>query len=398
MFSNRYELSWNEVIELSAGPRGKPGPSRYPSASLDQAWAEAFWNREFGTNGEFDSFILDAAAALKDDLFESRVFPIVPVYVTSICGEQCLYCNFRARNKGKDIERVRLSDEQLKVEARYLIEEKGLHVLELVYATDPVLRHDSMYRHVEIVQRVLDQYGGGAVGINAEALEENEYRALLNSGLSFVVMWQETYDRDRYRQLHPGDTKKSDFQFRLDGYERMISAGIKQIGLGVLSGLADWKKDWAMLMRHEVYLHEEYGVVPAILGIPRLKPAAGAAVRTSPWIPTRHEFLVTVALHNLFSPHTLPFVNTREDFDLCAELSKGGGCLFTLNCSTIPGGYSLGHRGYQFPTASFDAPVFVPKLRDLGLEPVFRWGFEQHAAMQNRGPQVPQNVSAANCQ
>lgn len=398
MFSNRHMLNWNEVTDLSVQARDGSVYTHLPHAKLDQGWAGAFWNREFGTKGEFDSFILEAAAALKDDLFESRVFPIVPLYVTSICGEQCLYCNFRTGNKGEDIERVRLTDEQLRMEAEYLIEEKGLHVLELVYATDPILRYDSMCRHVEIVQRVLDQHGGGTVGINAEALEENEYRALLHSGLSFVVMWQETYDRDRYQQLHPGGTKKSDLQFRLDGYERMISAGIRQIGLGVLSGLADWKKDWAMLMRHEVYLREEYGVVPAILGIPRLKPATGAAVRTSPWIPTRHEFLVTVALHNVFSPQTMPFVNTREDFDLCAELSKGGGCLFTLNCSTIPGGYSLGHRGYQFPTESFDAPVFAPKLRELGLKPVFRWGFEQHTRTQNRGPQVPQNVSAASCQ
>jgi 2-iminoacetate synthase len=398
MFSNRYELRWNELTTLASHPKRERVHSRLPSSSLDPAWAEALWNPEYGFGGESDSFILEASAALKERLFSSRVFPIVPLYVSSVCAEQCLYCNFRAGNKGTEVERVRLTDEQLRTEAEYLIREKGLRVLELVYASDPALRPDSMCRHVEIVQGLLDEYGGGIVGINAEALEAEEYRALVNSGLAFVVMWQETYDRTRYLQLHPGGIKKRSFEYRMDAYERMISAGIKRIGLGVLSGLADWKKDWAMLMHHESYLYEEYGVAPAILGIPRLKPAAGATLQTSPWIPSRQEFIVTVALHNLFSPRTMPFVNTREDFSLCVDLTRGGGSLFTFNCSTIPGGYSLGHRGYQFPTDSYDAPVYAPLLEKLGRKPLFDWDFEKLDLVMPGVERVPQNVPTGICE
>ena len=68
-----------------------------------------------------------------------------------------------------------------------------------------------------------------------------------------------------------------------------------------------------------------------------------------------------------------PFVSTREDWDLCVELASGGGCLFTLNCSTTPGGYSLQHGGCQFTAHSYDAPIYSAKLRSEGLDPVFNW-------------------------
>ena len=153
----------------------------------------------------------------------------------------------------------------------------------------------------------------------------------------------------------------------------MLAAGIEHVGVGVLSGLSDWKRDWAMLMLHEEYLQQHYGDGATILGTPRLKLAPGALLQESPFTPTREEFLVTVALHNMFSPTTAPFVSTREDWDVCIELARGGGCLFTLNCSTTPGGYSLQRGGCQFTSNSYDAPVYSAKLRSEGLEPIFCW-------------------------
>ena len=141
----------------------------------------------------------------------------------------------------------------------------------------------------------------------------------------------------------------------------------------MLSGLSDWKRDWAMLMLHEEYLRQHYGRGNTILGLPRLKQAPGALFQESPFIPSREKFVVTVALHNIFSPATAPFVSTREDWDVCVELAKGGGCLFTLNCSTTPGGYSLQHGGCQFAAHSYDAPVYSTRLKSEGLDPVFDW-------------------------
>ena len=223
---------------------------------------------------------------------------------------------------------------------------------------------------------MLDSRGGGLVAISAEALDESEYRSLVNAGLSISVLWQETYDKSRYPMLHPGKTKKANFEYRMDAYDRMLLAGVPHVGIGVLSGLAEWRQDWAMLMLHEEYLRQQYGRGATVLGIPRLKRAPGALLQESPFTPTRQEFLVTVALHNIFSPTTAAFVSTREEWDVCVELARGGGCLFTLNCSTTPGGYSLQHGGCQFTSHSYDAPVYSAKLRSEGLEPVFLWNHQ----------------------
>ena len=370
MFSDQYEIVWEEVSELS-GTRPEPLDLLRPQVASD--FVPLLWSEGFGLGGELDRAIIDRSAEVKTALYGGRVFVIAPIYVTSICQEQCLYCNFRAGNKGVGVERRRLTDDELEQEALYLIEQKGLRVLELVYSTDPRMRVDAMCRHVELLRRLLEKHGGGLVGISTEAFEERDYRRLIDAGLCWSVLWQETYDKSRYAVLHPGKTKKANFEYRLDAYEHMLAAGIEHVGLGVLSGLSDWKRDWAMLMVHEEYLRQHYGRGTTILGLPRLKQAPGALFQESPFIPSRQEFLVTVALHNIFSPATAPFVSTREDWDLCVELAKGGGCLFTLNCSTTPGGYKLRHGGCQFAAHSYDAPIYSSRLKSEGLDPVFHW-------------------------
>ncbi len=370
MFSDRYESVWQQVSELSR-TRPKPLDSLGPTAASD--FAPFLWSHGFGEDSELDSAIIAGAARLKTAVYGGQVFVIAPIYVTSICHEQCLYCNFRAGNQGVGVERRRLTSDELEKEARYLIEEKGQMVLELVYASDPGVRVDAMCRHVEMLRRLLEQHGGGLVGISSEAFEEKDYRQLVDAGLCWSVLWQETYDKSRYAALHPGKTKKANFGYRLDAFEAMIAAGVRHVGIGVLSGLSDWRRDWAMLMLHEEYLRKNYGKGPTILGTPRLKSAPGAFLHDSPFTPTRQEFLATIALHNIFSPTTAPFVSTREDWDVCVELAAGGGCLFTLNCSTTPGGYSLHHGGCQFAANSYDAPVYSARLRAAGLDPVFNW-------------------------
>jgi len=370
MFSAHYQAAWDQIADLRQ-QRTRGVAALRPQVAAD--FVPLLWQQELGSSGALDRAIVGRSAALKSALYSGRVFAIVPIYVTSICSEQCLYCNYRGGNKGVGVERRRLSDPELEQEALYLVEQKGLRVLELVYASDPRMRVDAMCRHVELLRRLLDSRGGGLVAISAEALEESEYRRLVDAGLSISVLWQETYDRGRYAMLHPGKTKKANFEYRMDAYERMLLAGVPHVGIGVLSGLADWRQDWAMLMLHEEYLQRQCAHGATVLGIPRLKGAPGALMQGSPFTPTRQEFLATVALHNIFSPTTAAFVSTREEWDVCVELARGGGCLFTLNCSTTPGGYSLQHGGCQFTSHSYDAPVYAAKLRAEGLEPIFLW-------------------------
>jgi len=318
--------------------------------------------------------VLDTSRKIKEKVFKNRIFPIVPVYVSSFCIEHCEYCNYRVENQNKMVKRICLSLNQLEKELKYLIVNKGFRVVELVYGSDPkIISH--IPKHIKLAHSILNETGGGMVGINAQPFSTEEYRILKESGLDFVILWQETYQLEYYKRLHPGKTPKTNFKFRVDSFERMIEAGIRHFGLGVLSGLAPWRKDWLLLTEHERYLFNKYGIKASIVGIPRLKPAIGALIQSTPFIPSDKEFLLVVAVHNLFSPETLPFINTRENFNLCLELAKGGGSLFTFNCSTIPGGYTLGVRGYQFITYNFDINEHLPKLESKGLIPKINWNF-----------------------
>jgi len=370
MFSERYRIACEELAQLRMAQLRSFDSLRSKEVA---DFVPLLWSEELGLGGKLDQSIIARSEEVKSSLYGGRVFVIVPIYTTSICQEQCVYCNYRAGNKGIGVQRRRLTDDELEQEASYLVDEKGLRVLELVYASDPRMRVDTMCRHIELLRKVLERRGGGLVGISAEALEESEYRRLVDAGLCWSVLWQETYDKERYAALHPGKTKKANFEYRLDAYERMLAAGIEHVGIGVLSGLADWRRDWAMLMLHEEHLQKQCGRGATILGTPRLKLAPGALLKEPPFKMTQQELVVAVALHNLFAPTTAAFVSTREDWDVCLELARGGGCLFTLNCSTTPGGYSLPHCGCQFSSNSYDAPLYSGKLRRQGLQPIFDW-------------------------
>ncbi len=321
--------------------------------------------------------ILETIRGIKTKFFHGGVYPVVPLYVSSICQEHCVYCNYRVENKDKEIQRVRLSNEELEIEVEFLAK-KGLRVIELVYATDPFITANDVSNHIKITRDTLSNFGGGMVGMNTRSYSVKDYKKLKESGLDFVVLWQETYDEQRYKELHTGNTEKADFYYRLNAPERMLQAGIENIGLGVLSGLSDWRKDWYMLMSHVNYLLQQYEgkIKTVILGIPRLKPAAGALLKETAFIPNDREYLLAISVFNLFLPTTLPFVNTRESWDMCVGIAKGGGTLFTFNCKTIPGGYALGRRGYQFPTHDFTVDDYVRKLNGDGLNPIFDWNFK----------------------
>jgi len=352
MFFSEFETLWREV---SAGPL----------PPLDSP--------EFGAGGPLDAGLAARARLRKLEHFGGSVFPVSPLYVTSVCKERCTYCNYRAGSTDPDLKRVRLGDAQLEQEVRFLAEERGLRAVELVYASDPQITADDICRHVELTARILARHGRAVVGLSAEPCSADEYRRLRDAGLTFSVVWMETYDPQRYRELHPGKQTKTDFGWRLESYERMIEAGLEGIGYGVLSGLADWRRDWSMLVVHQRWLRKHYGRGPNILGIPRLRPAPGAPFDPGGCLPSDAVFRSLAAWHNALFPDVMPFVSTREEFETCLQLAAGGGCLFTFNCSTVPGGYTLDHRGAQFRTGDYDALRFAPRLRAAGLEPDWAW-------------------------
>lgn len=332
--------------------------------------------------------IIQNSIEVKKSHFNNIVFPIVPLYVSSICQENCKYCNFRVANKNINILRKRLTDEELKREVKFLAE-KGFRVIELVYASDPLISSDDIIRHIKITKEVLfKKWGKGTVGINSKPYSTQEYSELKKEGLDFVVLWMETYDKEVYRKMHSAYAEKADYNYRYNAYERMLDVGIRNIGMGVLFGLSNFGKDINELFAHIDQLAQKYGDFNLILGIPRLKPAEGAEIKSTSHIPTDEEMETIVARYNIKYPFALPFLNTRESWDVNVNLARGGGVIFTFDCSTIPGGYSLGARGYQFPTYSFPVETYATKLAEnlntIGFPAKieYDWNFEKITALK----------------
>ena len=210
-------LRTEELAELAA--RVMEGQS----LSLEDAWQ--LLNIDTTHQPELVDMVLAAARKKKAERFEHAVFSISPLYVTSICREHCIYCNFRVENKSDAITRLRLTPDQLHEEVDFLVNRHGLHVIELVYSSDPHVGVADVAQHIRITADVLDQAGGGIVGINGAPFAKEEYEQLIDAGLNFIVLWQETYDREQYREMHPGRTPKTNYEHRITAYERMIRGG-----------------------------------------------------------------------------------------------------------------------------------------------------------------------------
>jgi 2-iminoacetate synthase len=315
---------------------------------------------------------------IKSNIFNNEIYPIVPLYLTNYCNQTCLYCNYSRFNM--EIKRQRLSCEELYKEIEYLVTVKGYKTIELVYATDPHISAADIVEHIKMTKKFLLQQNGKYVGINAKSFSLDEYKIFKNAGLDFVILWQETYDENRYMDLHPNQREKSNYIYRLDTYEKIFEAGIKNIGMGVLTGIQrNWIKDWMMLIIHEAYLKWKYNRSASILGIPRLKGIA--EIKYLPQIeyllPSDTQFLELVAIHNIYSPMTFSFVSTRENWNYCLKLASGGGCLFTFDCSTYPGGYTHNEENHQFPTHNLEIEKYFDKALNNNFHPKFDWTFPE---------------------
>ena len=276
---------------------------------------------------------------------------IIPVYLTSFCQNECLYCGYRQSNP--IAERVRLSQEDFDQQLD-LILSWGHRQIELVLSDDPEFGPEMVARYVAATRRKLDALGGGMVALCSPVYRQEDYVRLREAGLDWVVEWQETYHRPHFDRWHSGNSPKRAFESRLDLWDHVIAAGISKIGMGVLLGLYDFRHDALAVIEHGNYLRRTYGLEPHALGIPRLKPARGvlASQKPSRFSVSDDDFRLVVSIYHMAFPTSRLFFNTRESYDLNISLVSAGD-LFTVDCETLPGAYLRRHLPGQFSTHEY---------------------------------------------
>ena len=291
---------------------------------------------------------------------------IIPVYLTSFCQNECLYCGYRQSNP--IAERVRLGLEDFEKQLD-LILSWGHRQIELVLSDDPEFGPDTVARYVAATRRKLEPRGGGVVALCSPVYQQEDYVRLREAGLDWVVEWQETYHRPHYDRWHFAGSPKRNYESRLDLWDRVIAAGITKIGMGVLLGLYNFRYDALAVIEHGNYLRRTYGIEPHALGIPRLKPARGvlASQKPSRFTVSDDDFRLLVSVYHMAFPTSRLFFNTRESYDLNIALVAADD-LFTVDCETLPGAYLRRHLPGQFSTHDYPPRrEVVARLERRGL-------------------------------
>lgn len=287
---------------------------------------------------------------VKESIYGKRIVLFTPLYLSNECLNNCVYCAFRRDNK--EIKRKTLSIDDIIIQAKTL-EKTGFKRVLLVAAEHP--KKCSLDYLINAVEAIYKNTGIHIVHLNAAPYSEEEFKKLKNSGIGVFQLFQETYHRDTYEKMHP-EGKKNDFDWRRLAIERAISAGIKDVGIGALLGLFDYKYEILELIRHSRELETKFSSGPHTISVPRLRPAHGAYLQAPPYPVSDFDFKKIVAILRLAVPYAGIVVTTRENPSLRDEIISAGASQISAGSHTEPGGYnekdsSLTADDGQFSTA-----------------------------------------------
>ena len=205
--------------------------------------------------------IFDAARQLKQSVYGNRIVIFAPLYVGNDCTNDCQYCAFR-RSNAAAVRRT-LSTDELRQQVLALVG-KGHKRLILVFGEHPDYDAEFM---AECMHHVYATTAGRGeirrVSLNAAPLDHDGYAIVKAAGIATYQIFQETYHHATYRRMHPPQTRKGNYLWRLDGVARAIEAECDDVGIGALFGLYDWRFELLALVSHARHLQNALQHRPA---------------------------------------------------------------------------------------------------------------------------------------
>jgi 2-iminoacetate synthase len=319
------------------------------------------------TDKELLTEIFDAARFVKNKVYGKRVVLFAPLYTSNECTNNCLYCGFRKDNK--ELHRKTLSLDEIVNEAK-AIEAQGHKRLLLICGEDPRITNakhmtdamEAIYKNVDIRR----------INVEAAPMKIEDYKALKSAGIGTYVIFQETYNREMYKKMHPTGLK-ANYDWRITAIDRAFEAGIDDVGVGALLGLYDYKFDVLGLLMHVKSFEERYGVGPHTISVPRMRPALGSALDSIPYEVNDDDFKKIVAIYRLAVPYTGIILSTRENAAMRDELLSIGVTQVSAGSKTSPGGYKEAEdKADQFSVSDHRSlPKMIESICDNGYIPSF---------------------------
>ncbi len=288
-----------------------------------------------------------------------------PVYLSSHCVNRCRYCGFNRDNR---FARVRLTVDQAASEADILASE-GFRDILLVSSEDRAFI--TVAYLAELARRLRPRFS--FLSVEIYQMSAREYEQLFDAGIDGVTLYQETYDREAYARYHLGGPK-ADYETRLRGPDDMALAGMREIGLGALLGLADWRVETLALAEHASYLMRRYWQSHISFSFPRMRPACGVPSAEFPHMLTDTNLVqMMLALRLCFADAGL-VLSTREPAELRDHLMGLGVTRLSAGSRTSPGGYTdpQANTG-QFEVNDHRSPAEVTAvIKARGFDPVWK--------------------------
>ncbi len=348
---------------------------------------------------ELNEKLFSLAKRIKQKLYGNRIVMFAPLYLSNYCVNGCTYCPYHAKNK--HICRKKLTQEEIRREV-IALQDMGHKRLALELGEDPV--HNPLEYVLESIQTIYGiHHKNGAirrVNVNIAATTVENYRKLKEAGIGTYILFQETYHKETYEQLHPTGPK-SNYAYHTEAMDRAMDGGIDDVGCGVLFGLNLYRYDFVGLLMHAEHLEAAKGVGPHTISVPRVRPADDIDADEFENAVSDDIFAKIVAVIRIAVPYTGMIISTRESAKTRARVLDLGISQISGGSRTSVGGYA--DEGEEENSAQFDVSdtrtldQVVNWLLSLGYIPSFCTACYREGRTGDRFMQLVKNGQIANC-
>lgn len=362
-------INHQEIIDTLAYADMQAKDTAFVSSLLDKARkGKGLSHREASVllaceDTELVSEMFEISRKIKEDYYGNRIVLFAPLYLSNYCVNGCTYCPYHLKNK--NIARKKLTQEEIAAEV-IALQDIGHKRLAIELGEDPI--NNPIEYVLESLKTIYSvKHKNGAIrraNVNIAATTEENYRKLKEAEIGTYILFQETYNRKSYEELHPTGPKHN-YAWHTEAHDRAMRAGIDDVGLGVLFGLEGYRYEFAGLLMHAEHLEAAFGVGPHTISVPRIRRADDIDPSTFDNGVDNETFAKIVACIRIAVPYTGMIVSTRES-KACREQ------LLELGISQISGGSRTSVGGYYKEEENEDSRQF--EVNDnRSLDEVINW-------------------------
>lgn len=282
--------------------------------------------------------IFKLARQIKEKLYGRRIVLFAPLYLSNYCVNGCLYCPYHLKNK--EIKRKKLTMEEIKAET-IALQDMGHKRLALECGEDP--KNNPLEYVLEAIKTIYSVHHKNGdtrrVNVNIAATSVENYKKLKEAGIGTYILFQETYNKKSYEELHPTGPK-SNYAYHTEAMDRAMEAGIDDVGCGVLFGLNNYEYDFIGLMMHAEHLEAKFNVGPHTISVPRVRPASDIDPNDFDNTLSDEIFEKIVACIRIAAPYTGMIMSTRESQKVREKVLELGISQISGGSKTSVGGYA----------------------------------------------------------